>query len=90
MRYVLPVAEADGGRALAIALPPNLRNAITLHLPGRELDARLEEAVFLAVTNAPDQGTLVQAVLGPSHRGTLAWKPRAGPIAASRPLTNSW
>ncbi|MBM4143864.1 MAG: hypothetical protein FJ225_09790 [Lentisphaerae bacterium] len=76
MEYQAPVAEQDGRWHLALHLLPNMRNGVTLRVPGEDMEIESPGAVLFR-TRKGDGYAVAEAVFGPGDRGALAWRPRA-------------
>jgi len=75
LNYLHPVTESDGIWSLKVAVPPNMRNSLTLKLPETGMDVVCDEAVHFKKTES-DAATEAIAVFGPAQSATLVWKPR--------------
>lgn len=69
------VTETDGNWSIALPLLPNMRNAITLDLPGDEIDVTSPQAVLLR-SSVVEGHTVAKIVTGPDPVVTLQWRPR--------------
>ena len=70
-----PVTEVDGRRRLTLALPENLRNKVTLHLPESGQEVLSDEAVLFTVREL-ETATEAEAVFGASRVVSFNWRPR--------------
>ena len=75
LEYLVPVTS-DGGRwQLALKLPPNLRNRVTMSIPASDIDVQAEGSVQLKTSEA-DGRTEAVAVFGPVAVAGFSWRPR--------------
>ena len=76
LKYQAPVEFNDGQWVLKLAMPPNLKNSISLKLPEPRLDVQSEAAVVFKL-NEKKNSTEVEAVLGPVATGVFTWRPKS-------------
>jgi hypothetical protein len=76
VRFLAPVRETGGAWSLALPVPANRTNTVTVRLPGAGWDVRAPEAVLL---NLAVQGgaTRCDLVAGPEPVLNLVWAPQA-------------
>ncbi|MBN2302639.1 MAG: hypothetical protein JXN60_09000 [Lentisphaerae bacterium] len=74
--YSVHVVEDSGAWFMGVEIPANLRNKLTLQIPGKDLDVESPDAVFMDVAEDKDSST-VTAIYGLSSRAHISWRARA-------------
>lgn len=71
----VPVMEENGNWHMALAIPENMLNNVTLTIPGTDLDVESSDAVLFR-TRVDGSNTVAEAVFGPGCKAEFSWRPR--------------